>query len=400
MKEGLLNPSEKIIEVDSSPFPSLFVKKLKLTNFRNYKEAEVELEPCTVIITGQNGSGKTNLLEAISLLVPGKGIRGAKLNTIDKKNFEDGEDGAFHGLPWSIYAEIATPSGDVSIGTGREANRDSDKRIVKIDGEKKRGQSELAHYFSVCSLTPPMDQTFSDGATSRRAFLDRIVTNFYPEHIKHLAIYSHAKSERSKLITGYKMDAIWAETLEKRMAEQAVAIAAARLETIEMLQKEMDNNNSSFPNAVVSIKGSVEESLRSMSALHAEEEFASKLESSRYLDRETGRTNVGPHRSDFVAYHSEKNLPADLCSTGEQKALLLSITMASARARKSWSGSCPVMILDEVVAHLDEQKRASFFEELDQLSAQSWLTGTDMSFFSDFRGKKQLLTIENSRIVV
>lgn len=369
---------------------SLSVSRLVLSNFRNYSELDIEFSPHTIIITGENGSGKTNLLEAISLLVPGRGLRTAKLSTIDKNN---------GGKPWSVFANIKTPEGEVAIGTGRDTSKEQDKRIVKIDGKAIRGQAELSSYFSVCYLTPQMDQTFADGTTSRRSYLDRLTSSFYPEHIKHLSIYDHAKSERRHLLMAKRGDESWLSVLEKRMAEQAIAIAAARKETIQHLQEAIDDYNGVFPKAILSLDGLVEKSLDEMKALQAEENFQYKLKFSRNQDAETGHTAFGTHKSDFIVNHSEKNLLAEFCSTGEQKALLLSITMACAMARKQWFGATPVLLLDEVAAHLDSEKRSAFFDELNSLSAQSWLTGTDVDFFKDFRGKTRFLTIENSKVL-
>ncbi len=359
---------------------NLAITQLKLTDFRNHQYFELDLSQeagKSVIITGENGVGKTNILEAISLLVPGKGLRGAKIAELDRITTQQ-------PTSWTIFAEISTSQGRATIGTGRDPAKSTDKRIVKINGETVRGHSELADYFAVCYLTPQMDQTFADGTASRRAYLDRITGAFYPEHTKHLAIYEHAKSERKKLLIMPNTDYSWIAVLERRMAEQAVAIAAARRETIDHLNSTFIDRSSPFPKAILSAKGVVEGMLVDMSALQAEEACQEKLVESRPLDRETRRTNIGTHRSDFIVYHSEKNMPAELCSTGEQKALLLAITIASAYARREWTGAVPVLLLDEVVAHLDEEKRRDLYNELTELSAQSWLTGTDPYLFRDF----------------
>jgi len=245
-----------------------------------------------------------------------------------------------------------------------------------------------------------MDHIFSEGQTSRRSYLDRLTGSFYADHTKHLSIYEHAKSERRKLLTSGRNDESWLGILEKRMGEQAIAIAAARLEAIDHLQKAIDGyNHTSFPKALLSARGDVEESLACMTAIQAEEAFEERLKTSRQQDANTGHTSFGTHRSDFTVFHSKHNVNAELCSTGEQKALLLSITMAAARARKLWFGSTPVLLLDEVIAHLDNEKRHAFFDELKDLSAQSWLTGTDIEFFKDFRGKARFLTVENCKVL-
>jgi DNA replication and repair protein RecF len=372
----------------------LIINQIKLSNFRNYSFLDVCFEDKPIVITGQNGSGKTNMLEAISLLTPGRGIRNATIGAVSKYDSTSGAS-----LPWSVYAEISTPEGGITIGTGKDANSDTDKRLIKINGTAVSNQSELGQYFSVCSLTPDMDQTFTEGTTSRRNYLDKLTTLFYPDHSRQLSIYNHARSERAKLLATNKADPIWLNTIERRMSEQAIAIAAARLEVISQLQHAIDTHTSSFPKAKLSIQGYVEEALTQNKAIEAEQKLQEKLKSTRPEDKQSGRTMFGTHRSDFSAIHSIKNMPAQLCSTGEQKALLLSITMATIRARKSWTGTAPVLLLDEVVAHLDEQKRGEFFNELLALGTQTFLTGTDTVLFNELNGKSQFLTVDNGYIL-
>lgn len=380
---------------------NLSVKKLSLCNFRNYSELSFISSGESLIITGNNGAGKTNLLEAVSMLVPGRGIRNAKLSDIDRKpstiNYEPST--IFSSSPWSVYAEIETSDDVVAIGTGRDPDSRREKRIVKINTEKQKSQAAMSEYFAVCTLTPKSDQILSEGASSRRNWLDKIAMGFYPEHARHLAIYSHAKSERGRIISRNNYDSEWADVLERRMAEQAVAIADARVETIEHLQKAINIRESHFPKPELSVSGLVEEAVTKMPALHAEEMLKEKLKHTRETDRISGRTSFGVHKSDFLVLHTGKNMPAEQCSTGEQKALVLAITLATAKARKDWRGAAPVMLLDEIASHLDEWKRAEFFSELDDISTQSWMTGTDISFFKDFRGKKRFLTVENSKIL-
>lgn len=374
---------------------SLAVTTLRLHNFRNYEQLDIALGQGSVVLVGHNGAGKTNILEAISLLVPGRGFRGAKLSELDRQG-KVSKPSLYGCQPWSIYAELETPEGCTAIGTGRDAGSDKDKRIVKINGETIRGQRELADYASVCYLIPQMDTTFIDGTTSRRSYLDSLVSIFYPDHTKQLAVYDHAKSERRKLLFQYHADASWLTALEQRMAEQGVAIAAARRETVEQLHQAILQGSSSFPKAMLAVDGYVENLLEEHSALQTEELFAEKLASCRDQDRESGRTTLGVHRSDFVVVHPDKGLVAELCSTGEQKAMMLSITLATAHARKSRAGVAPILLLDEVVAHLDSTRRVELFAELTGLGSQCWLTGTDRALFEGFKGNITFLTVENA----
>jgi len=385
---------------------NLAVKRLKLTNFRNYEALDISVESAPIIITGENGSGKTNILEAISLLTAGRGIRSAKLSTIDRVGAASGdlESRVFSNFPWTVYSEIESRDGELSIGTGRDPSSEKDKRIIKIDGENIRSQAELGAYFSVVYLTPRMDSLLALGASSRREYLDKIVASFFPDHVKHLSVYSHAKSERQKLLAMYRYDESWVAITERRMAENAVAVAHARIETIEYLRKainyQLDSGSFEFPKAIISSIGEVEEMLSFMKAVEVESKMQEIFKDARGVDKDSGRASRGVHKSDFRIVHSEKNMPAELCSTGEQKAMLLSITLAAARARKMWFGAAPVVLLDEVVSHLDEGKRAQLAEEIKALSLQCWLTGTEKEFFRDFKGDLQLLTVENSKILV
>ncbi len=381
----------------------LSINKLILTNFRNYHQAMIELEEdVPVVICGRNGAGKTNILEAISLLAPGRGIRGAKLADIDCQNTPD-QDHAFAGSPWSIFAEINAPEGDVTIATGRDAASSGDKRIVKIDNELQPNQGMLGYVMSVVSLTPQMDQIFAEGATSRRNYLDKIVSVFFPEHARQLGIYEHAKSERRKLLQRPHPDPHWLDSLEKRMAESGVAIAAERIETLQHLvfavDQQYQQNSELFPKPILSIEGLVEESLHRITALETEKFFAEKLKHSRQTDAATGRTNVGPHRSDFIAVHPVKHLKAELCSTGEQKAILLAITLATVRAKQAWMDQSPILLLDEVVSHLDDTKRAALLDEILSLEAQTFMTGTETGLFHSIDGEAQFILVDNARIL-
>ncbi|MCB2081227.1 MAG: DNA replication/repair protein RecF [Rickettsiales bacterium] len=374
------------------------VTALALTQFRNIAYMELAPGQSSVIITGPNGSGKTTILEAISLLAPGRGLRGARLIEIDRQRPKS--DGVMQHTPWAVAAEVTWADAlPVRIGTGRDPSKGEDRRAIRIDGIAQRGQTILDDFFAYTYLTPQISHVFLEGTTARRAYLDRLVTLFHAEHPRHLAIYDHARSERRRLLAQSRWDIHWLCTLEQRLAEQAVAIAAARLDTLTLLEDAMREHESVFPQALLAVEGEVEQALaEGKKALAVEMEFLERQEASRSEDAQTGRMAYGPHRSDFRVQHAGKQMPAELCSTGEQKALLLALTLSSARARQRLKGIAPVLLLDEVVAHLDHTHRRALFAEILALGAQCWLTGTDPSLFSDFPEDASILTVVNGEV--
>lgn len=338
---------------------------LTLTNFRNYDSLRINFDAQTTVIYGANGSGKTNLLEAISLLTPGRGLRSCKLDEVKK-----------HGqIEWSVVSEVAGYKIAVGLEPGRE------RRTIKIDGEKQSGGNALAEYVSCVWLTPQIDGIFLEGSGERRRFFDRLIYNFDPEHASRVAIYENAMRERLKLLKDGHNDPVWLKTLERRMAEYGVAIAAARNEVIGYLQKAIDKSATSFPLPDIRIASEYEALLRKSSALDVEEKLLEDLVNSRTHDANSGRSNVGVHKTDFQVNFKAKNVPANLCSTGEQKGLLISIILGLARLLRERRNKTPIILLDEVVAHLDESRREQLFEELKNLGCQSFLTGTEKELF-------------------
>ncbi len=367
------------------------LSRLILTNFRNYKNVRLDIDSRPIIITGHNGSGKTNILEAVSLLSPGKGLRKIKLNEADRMDSSEASN------LWAIAAFIKYGEEEIQLGTARETTFDNNKRVVKIDGNIIKNQAELTRAFSVMWLTPQMDGLFIGSSSDRRKFFDRLVYNFDPEHASRVYSYEYTMRERARLLKE-RRDPSWISVLENKMAEQAVAIAAARIDTISFIQKAILSSETAFPKAILAIEGQVEKMIENNSALQAEEGVRQKLFESRRHDAESGRTNFGTHRSDFLATHAEKNMPAELCSTGEQKALLLSIILAEAKAKAIWKNSVPVLLLDEVVSHLDEKKREFLFSYLIEIGSQFWLTGTDVDLFSELKNQAQFFTVDDARI--
>jgi len=366
------------------------LSKIVLSNFRNYSNLSLDLSPAPVILTGANGSGKTNILEAISFLSPGRGLRSIKLDEADKILPQNQQ-------PWAVAAWVAYGDDEIKIGTGRDGLSAANKRIVKIDGNIIRGQAELAAAFSVMWLTPQMDGLFLAASSDRRKFLDRLVYNFNPEHASLVYSYEYAMRERAKLLQE-NCDKSWLAVLESKMAEKSVAIAIARVDAINIIQDAIYKAPSVFPKAQIGVAGIVEEIVGSAPALEIEAFIKQKLCDSRSNDARSGRTNIGTHRSDFLVTHLQKNMPAEFCSTGEQKALLLAIILAEARAKAQWKNNVPVLLLDEVVAHLDSERRAALFDEFLAMGAQVWMTGTDASLFSELTGKAQFLEVSGGVI--
>lgn len=354
------------------------VHSLTLTHFRNYHSSHLEVEGgASVVLVGPNGAGKTNLLEAISLLAPGRGFRRAALSDMD--NVED-------HLCWAVSAEVMGAQGQVRIGTGRdpESGEESNKRIVRIDGKNARAQTDLAKHFAALWLTPQMDNLFVEGGTARRKFLDRLVYSFDDEQASRINAYETAMRERNRLLAVGRADPLWLSALEQKMAEQGIAIAVARGHAVDGLMMAMREAAHPFPKASVALAGEVETWLAKHSALAAEEGFRELLAANRAQDAAAGRALSGIHRTQVEVVHVQKNMQAERCSTGEQKALLVSIILAQAGAGAAWHRRVPVLLLDEVSTHLDAAKRSALYEALTATGAQCWLTGTDVELFGGF----------------
>ena len=382
--------------------PALWLARLALTDFRCYARAQLESDRRPLVLTGPNGVGKTNLLEAISFLVPGRGLRRARLGEIDRR--PPGRDPKATGRTWAVSAEAMTPEGPRVLGTGRdpagakaeEAGRE--RRLVKIDGALVRSQRMLGEILNVIWLTPRMDGLFREGAAGRRRFLDRLVYGFDPAHAGRISAYEHALRERARILRSGGDDPAWLATLEDGLAGHGVAIAAARRDMVASLAEACATGGGDFPRAGLSIAGEVESWLDEMPALGAEDSLRARLAEAREGDRQSGRAGLGPHRSDLLVTHLEKDLPANLCSTGEQKALLVSIILAHARLVTLHRGAAPIMLLDEIAAHLDEARRAALFAEVLALGAQAWLTGTDRGLFSEMGDAAQFYEVRNAEI--
>lgn len=377
-----------------APVTNLRVEQLTLTDFRNYRSARLEPASRLIVLAGPNGAGKTNLLEAISLLAPGRGLRRAPF----------GELACAAGPGrWAVAARIDGPKGAVSLGTGWALDSERGARQASVDGEVQKSSGALGAWFSVLWLTPAMDRLFSGPASDRRRFLDRLVMAFDGEHGQRAATYERLMRERNRLLEAPNPDRSWLGGIELQMAETAVALAAARGEAVRALDRFMHARDTQasphFPWAELRLEGDLERDLDTFSAVEVEDRYRRLLADSRKADAAAGRTTCGPHRTDLLVTHGPKGVAAERCSTGEQKALLVSAVLAHARliSGLEW-GSPPVLLLDEIAAHLDPQRRAGLFVVLQSLGAQVWMTGTEPGLFDALRSAADIYRVENATI--
>ncbi len=374
------------------------VVRLTLNDFRCYRHQRIETEPRPVVLSGPNGAGKTNVLEALSFLVPGRGLRGARLAEVARREAGEGDD---PGRAWAVAATLATNEGAREVGTGREvpaAGGGGERRVVRIDGRPARNQAALTEHLNVQWLSPRMDRLFAEGASPRRRFLDRLVFGFDPAHARRVSAYRHALGERARLLRRGGGDPVWLDALEETMAAHGVAVAAARIEVVGRMDQGCRRDSGPFPGATLDIEGTLEEWLGAGPALAAENRLRDSLAASRRADAETGGAAAGPHRSDLVVRHLASGRPAGQCSTGEQKALLIAVVLAAARLQAAERGTSPLLLLDEVAAHLDRPRREALFEEISELGVQAWLTGTDAALFAPLRGRAAFFVVEDATV--
>lgn len=361
--------------------PAFRLLRLRLTDFRSWASLVFETPARIIVIAGPNGAGKTNLLEAISLLAPGRGLRGAR--AADLGRF--GPDGP---RPWAVAAEVSGPAGVVRIGTGTPPGGEAAaRRAVLLEGVPLRAQAELAPHIALSWLTPQMDRLFEDAASERRRFLDRLVTALDPTHARELAAHEAAMAGRNRLLAEGRRDASWLAALEDAMARHAVAVTAARRHLVARLNRLLEAGVAGhFPAARLELACPIAQALEHGPALAAEEALRAALAADRARDAAAGGAARGAHRSDFRLLRAEDGLPADLCSTGERKALLVSTMLAHAALVGTTRGAAPLLLLDEVATHLDEARRSALFAALAALPSQVFLTGTDLSVFAPLRG--------------
>jgi DNA replication and repair protein RecF len=364
------------------------VCRLMLSDFRGYARLRLEIDPRPVVLTGPNGAGKTNLLEAISFLAPGRGLRRARLAEVDRLG----------AGPWSMVARLESVRGAVEVRTAHAREGERGRRSVQIDGGEVDSQAALAEIVSVVWLTPAMDGLFQDGASERRRFLDRLVLSGDAAHATRLARYVHVLRQRLKLLRAGRLDPSWLGGLERQAAAAGVAIAAARRHSVRGLSAACIDPPDGFPTLDLRVAGPVDDWLTELSALEVEERFAQALAQSRRQDAEAGTTALGPHRSDLLVRERASGRLAGACSTGQQKALLVSLVLAEARLRAAAGERQPILLLDEVAAHLDALRRAALFEAVATLGAQAWLTGTDAATFAPLGAAAQFFSVENATL--
>jgi DNA replication and repair protein RecF len=366
------------------------LSRLKLTDFRNYGEASLPLDSRHVVLTGENGAGKTNLLEAVSFLSPGRGLRRAVLGDVTRV----GAPGGF-----SIFSNVEGMEGEVAIGTGIEAGEgETVSRRLRINGTPARSTEELSDHLRVLWLTPAMDGLFTGPSADRRRFLDRLVLSLDAAHGRRASDFERAMRSRNRLLSEGRSDPAWLSAIEAQMAGLGIAMAAAREEMLGLLrQLSASSGETPFPSPVLSLSGFMDGAM-DRPAAELEDTYLDILQNSRGRDAAAGRTLDGPHRSDLLVRHREKDMEAERCSTGEQKALLIGLVLAHARLTGDMTGYAPILLLDEIAAHLDEGRRAALFDLVDGLGGQSFMTGTDRSMFSALSDRAQFLTVSHGGI--
>lgn len=371
----------------------LWVQRVHLTDFRNYPSLTLGVGPAPVVLTGANGSGKTNLLEAVSLLSSGSGLRKAPYPELARL-----------GAPgWAVAAQVATPRGSVHIGTGLAPGTETSARsgrIVRIDGETQSGPGVLDDHVGMVWLTPAMDGLFTGAASDRRRFLDRLISCFDAGYRTLLGRFERAMQQRNRLLAEDARDGARFAGFEQVMAEAGVAVAAARAAAVAEMVAVIDARRATavgaaFPWAELVLTGMLEDALLARAAVDVEDGYCRTLEMERERDRAAGRTLTGPHRSDLIVGHGPKQMPAKVCSTGEQKALLIGLVLAHADLMAQRSGGvAPILLLDEITAHLDPHRRGALFEEILALGSQTWMSGTDHEAFAGLAKRAQFWRVE------
>jgi DNA replication and repair protein RecF len=379
-----------------------YVERLAVTNFRNYASAEIEAGPAPVVLLGPNGAGKTNILEAVSLLAAGQGLRRVAYPDLARQGGQG---------DWAVAARVVGVNGAIDIGTGQQPVppgqvASTTGRIVRLDGEPQAGSGVLADHVEMVWLIPAMDGLFTGPAGDRRRFLDRLILCFDPGYRTRAAAFERAMRQRNRLLADNVRDTSQFIGLERVMAETGVAIAAVRAEAVAGLaatfttRRERDPG-SPFPWADISLDCALTRALATSAAVDVEDLYLRLMANGRERDRAAGRTLDGPHRADLVVAHGPKSMAARLCSTGEQKALLIGLVLAHAEllaVRRD--GAAPILLLDEIAAHLDDLRRGALFDEIIRLGIQAWMTGTDRPPFAALEGRARFFDVRDGRVVV
>ena len=374
--------------------PGLFLSRLRLSDFRSWQVLAASFDASLICIAGENGAGKTNLLEAISLLAPGRGLRGARMA-------EFGRQQAGAGLPWAVAGRFETRLGAMDIGTGTDPESHSERRVYRLDGQAVRSQAMLAERVAAVWITPQMDRLFQEGASGRRRFLDRLVWALEPGHAREVAAHDSAMAERNRLLGEGRADPSWLAGLEDAMARHAVAVAAARRALMLRLNAELvaGRATGAFPAARLEIACPILGALAETPAVAVEDALRQGLAADRRRDAAAGGAARGAHKADLSLIHMPKSISAEFCSTGEQKALLVSVVLAHATLIAEARGFAPLLLLDEVAAHLDPVRREALFAALAGLPAQVFMTGTDLEVFAPLAGLGRLFSAGDGKLI-
>jgi len=378
---------------------SVWVSRLACSHFRSYAQLDVTLPEGPVAFVGSNGAGKTNLLEAISLFAPGRGLRGAPAAEVASRNAE-GELLNGSGT-WAVSAHVETPLGGRQLGVGLDTA--GGKRVLRLDGKNKNGATAFAEIMPILWLTPDDDALWRGPALDRRRFFDQLVAAYDPGHVSNAQAYGQVMRQRLKILkdatkANTAPDTTWLDSLEESMARQGVAMAAARRGLMRRLSDRIIGGVGPFPGARLGFKAGIETALAVDSALDVEDQFRRKLVEVRARDGIVGQSTVGPHRSDLDVYHAVHGREASQCSTGEQKALLLAVILGHAQLLTAARRLKPIMLLDEVAAHLDLPRRAALLEALVPLGGQIWMTGTESITFCEISGEIALFSVHNGAV--
>jgi len=369
------------------------VQRLTLSNFRNYRTAALEADARPIVLYGPNGAGKTNLIEAISFLTPGRGLRRA---TLEEVAFQEG-DGS-----WAVAAEVEGTLGLATLGTGVERAAEDGttaQRKCRIDREPVGSAAAFVDHLRVVWLVPSMDSLFVGAPSERRRFLDRLALAVDAEHTSRVSAFERSLRSRNRLLAEPRPDPHWLDAIEHETAELAVAVAGLRAEAVGRLERVLaSRRRSDFPPVEIALEGWMEKLVATHAAIEIEERYRAVLQENRARDAAAGRTLDGPHLTDLSVVYTQKGIAAGKASTGEQKALLIGLVLAHARLIAEMTGSTPVLLLDEIVAHLDPGRRAALHAELAQLGAQVWMTGADPALFAEIKDDAAMIEVRAGRL--
>ena len=363
------------------------IRSLKLINFRSHSDFSLSLSGKPLAIIGDNGAGKTNILEAISLLSPGRGIRNSKFSEMVKDD---------NSMPWGVNFNILSNGKNYEVSSGLRDNQKG--RDIKINSKKVSGSSALPEIILLSWLTPSMDQIFNETPSYRRRFIDRLCAVYEKNHTKNIKIYEKLMAERNSSFKSKVLDNVWLDALENQMSDVSIAIAETRLTFISDLNKVLETNlDPVWPRAHLEIYGFVENLVSSWNSGKAKEMLCNEFKNNRERDFFSKRTNEGVHRSDLLVNEKNKKIEAKKCSTGEQKSLLMGIILSHLELVSSFKSRYPVLLLDEVLAHFDKIRRKSFFKQIQEIGSQIIMTGTDISVFEEL-GDLEIYHLNNKKV--